>query len=218
MPFYWMLQACWPPDTDMLSWTILAWALLDLAQQIIQGIGFDLESSTLAEVTAAASPMDLLNENTCERFEPLSTLESALLNQDTGPVVFLCFHCKNFLVGRKRHHHHMQSCHSANTCSFLQNHHVDMLTNQFTSSCYKWINCLDCRRQQSRRDDHISGLKNWKSLVDWPRFVSKIKALSIQKTAIAAVSKAGILGSELTKRIALLSMRSRCDETSPFRS
>jgi len=189
-----------------------------LAQQINQGIGVDPGIPSLADVSVAASPMDPLNESTYERIAPLSTLESALLNQDIGPVVFCCCSCKNFLIGRKCFHHHMQSCHSVNTCSFLQNHHVDMSTNQFTSSCYKWINCLDCRGQQNRRDDHISGLKNWKSPVDWPRFVLRIKALSLQKTVIAAVSRAGICGNELTKKIALLSMKSRCDKTNPIRS
>ena len=162
--------------------------------------------------------MALLIVNTQERVAPLTTLESALLNQDIGPVVFCCFICRNFLIGRKCYHHHMQSCHSANSCSFLWNHHVDILTNQFTNGCYKWMNCLNCRRQLSRRDDYISGSKNWKSLVDWPRFVTKIKALFLQKTAIAAVSRAGIFGNELTRNIALLSMKSRCDETSLFRS
>ena len=160
--------------------------------------------------------MDPFDETTLARTAPLSSLECALLNQNTGPVVFCCCNCKNFLIGRKCYHHHMQSCHSANTCSFLQNHHVDMATSQFTSSCYNWISCLDCRRQQSRQDDQVSGLKNWKSLVDWLRFVAKLKALITQKTAISAVSKAGIVGWELTNRIALLAMRSRCEETSPF--
>ena len=160
--------------------------------------------------------MDPFHETTMAGTAPLTTLECALLNQDTGPVIFCCCNCKNFLVGKKCLRHHVQSCHSPNTCSFLQNHPVDRATSQFTSSCYNWISCLDCRGQQNRHDDHVSGLKNWRSLVDWAKLVSKLKALMVQTTAISAVSKAGIVGKDFTSRIALLAMRSRCEETCPF--
>jgi len=91
-----------------------------------------------------------------------------------------------------------------------------MATGQFSSSCFNWISCLVCEGQQSRHDDLVSGLKNWRSLVDWAKLVAKLKALMVQKTSISAVSKAGIVGRDFTKKIALLAMRSRGEETYPF--
>ena len=141
----------------------------------------------------------------------LSTLEVILSGQETGPLVFHCALCCNFLIGRRCFLHHLQHCHIEFRRIFEEFQvHVDMSTNRISSDRYLWIGCFKCNRQFSLANDQKSNLKNWKGLLGWPRLVMKLKGLLRQTKVVSSVAKTGIWSLDLKHQLAPLSVETRC--------
>jgi hypothetical protein len=140
----------------------------------------------------------------------LTTLETILIGQDAGPLVYYCALCCNFLFGRRCFLHHLQHCHIESRRIFEEFQvHVDVCTNRISSDRYLWISCFKCNRQFSLANDHKSKLKNWKGLLGWSRLVMKFKSLLRQTKVVNSVAKTGIWCLDLKHQLALLSVETR---------
>ena len=137
----------------------------------------------------------------------ISTLEVALTGQETGPLVFFCSLCNNFLIGKLCFRHHLQHC-QIELSSFLDlnQEHVDRSTNMISSEQYQWIGCFKCNRQLQMANDHKSKLKNWKGLIGWPRLAVMLLHLLRQRKVVSSVAKTGIWNLDLKYKLALFSV------------